>query len=659
MSRYYNSYDRLAKIYTRKDGIRLVVRGNGFMVPDEKTIVIAEIPEALNKELHDPSLAGLLHECGHILHSDLKRYQNEPMYKTHGGLINNIEDIRLLNLGRKKYLGYDGLQRAGMNFIRDYNLIPALKSKGSINVSTLLGVCLQFMESGMDCHFFPPKILEMAKVAEKFVKKTKWKPGKAGHLQAEEIATKIIEEFKIQKEKREEEEEKEGKGKKSKGDENKGKGKKRERGKKGAKEEDNDSSSPDRKPDKEEGKGDIEGKGGRESGKDEEKDEEECDSASSGGEDSDSRESEGDGGSLQGEEEGSFDPEDDYESLLQKAIEGSGGQDQDAGLMDTIEGMITNIINKYKKDLDMHSIHPEVIPYDEEEVIDNPLEAKKVDDSVVKKYKDGLGYLSAETDKEVQKLRARILPLLFAEKRSSFLYEQDEGLLDDGGLYKLRVGNGKIYRQRVPGKKTDTVVTLLNDVSGSMVGRKIEMLKLALLTVADTLNLLKIPFEILTFNTGDSLNIPFPVRMRLASSIDLYNRIEPVNYRIIKSFNQNYLTRRHLITDIEPGNYNGDNEAVVWAAKRMLERREKRKILFVLCDGMPNLEYSDNDILYGDLRKNINEIERAGVEVIGGGILTSAPGKFYSTSFNIDSVNDIAFEVHNALFEKLINRKPE
>ena len=68
MSNFLSSYERLAKMYSKKSGVQVHVAGDSFMT-DGKKIIIADVPPELNKSLKDPALAGLVHECLHVEHS--------------------------------------------------------------------------------------------------------------------------------------------------------------------------------------------------------------------------------------------------------------------------------------------------------------------------------------------------------------------------------------------------------------------------------------------------------------------------------------------------------------------------------------------------------------------------------------------------------------
>jgi len=203
MSKLYSSYERLAKVYAKQAGINLVIRGGGFST-DGKRIVIAEIPDKLNKTLRDPALAGLVHECNHIKHSWFPRNKKEAKEKNldkfqikYKGLINNIEDIRILHLGRKEYPGMDSLQKTGLNFIKNSFLKQKIEEK-KIPLSSLLGMCIHWKESNENANFFPPTINQMAELTRDIWHNVRWNPYEKGHDEAENIVKRIIKRLKQQ-----------------------------------------------------------------------------------------------------------------------------------------------------------------------------------------------------------------------------------------------------------------------------------------------------------------------------------------------------------------------------------------------------------------------------------------------------------------------------
>ena len=671
MTKYSSSYHRLAKIYSKQAGVELLIRGDGFSTTG-KSIYIADIPDELNRKLKDPCLAGLLHECLHVEHTKMRTLgeirnlpeQDREIFTKYKGLGNNIEDIRMLALGQKQYEGMNGLQKTGLTFLKGY-IIKAIDEK-EIDHATLLGICIHYKKSNMDVSFIPKTFREMAEKTEHIWSDPGWKPYEKGHLQSMEITKGIIKKLKLEHEKIKEEQEKgkeedededESTEDDSEDDSEEGNG---ESGEGEGGDGSDDTDSPDESGDSgdesgsdededEETEDDDEGSGGstdssdldeeQEKDSSEEGDSDEEGDEDGGGERDDVSESESDGVESGSEEsdgepkgkDNKIDGEDlekDLENLLDQEYkekkDGTISNSLSEGVMKAIEGLLRLEVQDWNHKNNQHVPHPDVIPMDVEEKVYNPWKKGKENEYKIKELERSFSEISSGVDVETRKLKARILPLLLAEKRSSFRFEQEEGVIDDAQLYKLLKGNGKIYKQRVPGKKVNTAVSILNDVSGSMSGSPIDMLRPTLLVIADTLFSLKIPFEILTFTTvrGRSVHITTEDR-------DIYNRFEPLRHTIVKDFNQNHLLARKLIPLIQASCNNIDNESVVWAARRLAERNEQRKILFVLSDGQPAGHCTHYRLLGKDLKEQVKKIEKSGIEVVGIGLLTSTPKKFF------------------------------
>jgi len=336
--------------------------------------------------------------------------------------------------------------------------------------------------------------------------------------------------------------------------------------------------------------------------------------------------------------------------------------------MDQLENFIEEIVRKFNVDNNKHVPSPEILPFDEETHIKEFYEQKKKREGelAVANLKTEFSEISSLIDQQTQLLKSKILPVLLAEKRSSFIFEQEEGELDSARIFRIPNGDSKVYKKRVLGKKLNTAISILCDISGSMAGNKMRMLHPTLLVIADTLFALKIPFEILAFSTDGDKNLSKNYQKlndlqnkfwgKTLSSEDLiYNRFSPLFHLIIKSFPENYIQVRELIPLINAMKSNVDGEAVEWAAKRLARQREERKILMVLSDGMPANTTSDSYLLERHLKETVRKIEKTGIEVLGVGMLTSAPGQFYTSSVVINSIDKISENIYRALLEKLRN----
>lgn len=626
MNSLYSSYERLAKVYAKKAGINLIIRGGGFST-DGKKIVIAEIPDKLNKTLRDPALAGLVHECNHIKHSWFPRNKEEAKKKNldefqtrYKGLINNLEDVRILHLGRKEYPGMDSLQSSGLKFIKKSFLKQKIKDR-KIPLSSLLGMCIQWKESNEDSSFFPPSINAMAKLTRDIWHGVKWNPYEKGHEEAENIVKRIIKRLKQQQ-----------KNISSKG---------------------SDKNQEGQKEEKEERE---EGEGGEKKEKDEEDEKEEGSNKDRIGKpayekEQAKKEIPQPSNEISKTDYNGEDLEEDLENLFNEEIEETFPTDG-GGLMEIMTEIIETTIQNHNTNLQKHIPHPEIVIYDREEHIKNPLKEKKINSYDLQEYKKRLRDTTKQIDKETEKLKAKALPLLMAEKRDSFIYEQKEGTIDGAQLYKLQKGNGNIYKQKVLGKRINTAVTILCDVSGSMRMSKIRMLRSTLLVIGDTMFSLKIPFEILSYTTCHDSN-PKILKIKENLGKHPYNRIEPLLLTIVKDFNENYINIRGLIPMMDASNNTPTNEAFKWGCKRLIQRNENRKILFILEDGQPSLERSDRFLLEKDLKENVIQAEKSSIEVIGIGLLSDSVKEFYKNFIVIDNINEISIKVYKALLETL------
>ena len=651
MSKYIGAYEALAKTFTNSSGVNLICKGSGFMT-DGKTIIIPEIPDKLNKELRDPALSGILHESQHIVHSEFKK-RNPKKHKTllaARGLWNNLEDIRIYELGKKTYRGYQSLQETGLNYIRDHILIPNMSGGpvDSIDNFTLLGACIHYRLSSVSDSFFPKEIRELADLVEDDVRNTVWLPTEKGQHQSEELTLEIIKKLKLKAEE-EEEKEKEEEEEKEKEEEEDGNG--------GG----GSGQGDDLKDDWEDDCEDAEWE--KENNKD-------PDSTSHGeGQIDVSSNKKRKKQPITGDiHSGARHIVQELEENEEEIEEENSDDLEDKGIMKLLEDAISKVVEAHNTDNDRHMPHPEIIPYDVEETIQEYAPARCNDK---KRMKSELAAITESIDKQTKILKAKMLPLLLAEKKSSFLVDQDEGEIDGSRIYKIPDGGTSVYRKKVPGRKVDTAISILCDISGSMCGSPIDMLKQTLVVISDALMALKIPFEILAFTTqskpydghGNIRNQKaFDVIKKIENerwngshNTSIYNRFYPTRHVIIKSFNENYLNMREFIPAMDAEESNIDGEALEWSLKRLSLQRQQRKIQIILSDGRPACSYADDTLLEKDLREKAYKAEKAGIEVIGIGILTDYPKKFYPTAVHIEKIEEMSSKIYEALLQKIKN----
>lgn len=228
------------------------------------------------------------------------------------------------------------------------------------------------------------------------------------------------------------------------------------------------------------------------------------------------------------------------------------------------------------------------------------------------------------------RLASRLQRLLLAQQARQWIYEQDDGMMDNARLARIvaRPDITDIYKVEKDADFRDTVMTLLIDNSGSMRGRPITIAALSADIMARTLERCGVKVEILGFTTRDWKG-GFSRKAWLEEGRKTHpGRLNDLRHIIYKSADQRFQqARRNLALMLKDGilKENIDGEALLWAYQRLKARREYRRILMVISDGAPvddsTLSSNSGGYLDAHLREVIEHIEREGkVELLAIGI---------------------------------------
>ncbi len=230
----------------------------------------------------------------------------------------------------------------------------------------------------------------------------------------------------------------------------------------------------------------------------------------------------------------------------------------------------------------------------------------------------------------VSRLANRLQRRLMAQQTRAWEFDLEEGMLDAGRLARV-VANPTVplsYKRERDTDFRDTVVTLLLDNSGSMRGRPITVAAMCGDILARTLERCGVKVEILGFTTRAWKGGMSRERWSAQGKPREPGRLNDLRHIIYKAADAPWRrARRNLGLMLREGllKENIDGEALLWAYRRLLGRRENRRILMVISDGAPvddsTLSVNPGNYLERHLREVIRDIEaRRQVELIAIGI---------------------------------------
>lgn len=270
---------------------------------------------------------------------------------------------------------------------------------------------------------------------------------------------------------------------------------------------------------------------------------------------------------------------------------------------------------------------------------------KKMDEIIIPQS-NKRSYRRAKKDVEMQikGIKRRLYNLMRTKALDTYMGDREEGDIDCDTLATVPTGNRRIYRQEIEGDVVDTAWMLLIDLSGSMgsndYGHTCSYYTQRMaIGLSEALDDLGIPFAVWGFyNPYDYHDHEVS---RLVTHEMKYNssmRTERLQILAFKNFNEKYRKVCARFGSITGYDNNTDGDAVLWAAKELALRPEKRKILSVLSDGEPAGGNVDYPILEKHLKEVVKMITKTGIEVLGVGANTRSVERFYNASTGAKNV---------------------
>lgn len=198
----------------------------------------------------------------------------------------------------------------------------------------------------------------------------------------------------------------------------------------------------------------------------------------------------------------------------------------------------------------------------------------------------------------------------------------DAGRLDGHRLPRAILGDPMIHRSKVKREMPYPAVSLVVDCSGSMSGVKLDTAVQSLIAVAEANRQLGVKTEIIAFG-GDAR-------------------------KVVKPFDADLnVTTKGLIGGIFASGGTPTAQALWLAGQRLAARRESRRLLMLITDGVPNS--------MPEAQQMAGLLDRSGIELYGIGIGTDAVRTLCPRSSFVTHVQDIAPAVLGAIRSRLLH----
>ena len=266
----------------------------------------------------------------------------------------------------------------------------------------------------------------------------------------------------------------------------------------------------------------------------------------------------------------------------------------------------------------------------------------------------------------ISKLANKLQRQLMAKQNRSWEFDLEEGTLDSSKLTRIIMDplHPVSYKKEKNTEFKDTIVTLLIDNSGSMRGRPISVAAICADILSRTLERCSVKVEILGFTTKNWKGGKSREKWNLENKPFSPGRLNDLRHIIYKSADVPWRqSKKNIGLMLKEGllKENIDGEAILWAFKRILKRKEERKILMVISDGAPvddsTLSVNSGDYLEKHLKNTVRWIEdNSDVEILAVGIGHDVT-RYYNKAIKIADVQDLGDVMINQLTELFSNKK--
>jgi cobalamin biosynthesis protein CobT len=246
---------------------------------------------------------------------------------------------------------------------------------------------------------------------------------------------------------------------------------------------------------------------------------------------------------------------------------------------------------------------------------------------------------------ELGTVRRKLERVLMAMKESNWENGKRSGRLNvRRNARKIIELRPDVFKKRVEENTINAAMSLLIDLSGSMSSDgKLRLATQATIAVVEALDGTGIPIEVSGHHTFIS-----ELSRRAWDDMDAeeqrrVSRAQNIRNRVFKGFDDPLSRCRNALGGMPrmSSGANADGDAILMAAKRLLDRREDRKVMLVLSDGQPAYSSHNRDI-HQHTRDCVQWCVEQGIEIVGLGIKSSAVARYYPRHVVVQSMDGFA-----------------
>lgn len=213
-------------------------------------------------------------------------------------------------------------------------------------------------------------------------------------------------------------------------------------------------------------------------------------------------------------------------------------------------------------------------------------------------------------------------------------------------------------------KLDDTVACLLIDHSGSLRGQKAIIACATAQVIADFWTNLGIKYEILGFTTSSWRGGKSRKLWKMALKPKAPGRLCDLLHIIYRSADEEVPGALWAIKNILRDNLlkeNIDGEAILWAVDRLKQRKEKKKVICVVSDGVPvddsSLSVNPGNFLEKHLNLVISQINELPEFKLAAIEIDSQFSNMYENAFQLNSTKELSGKLLKFVGEVILDHK--